>query len=72
MLITATELKANIGKYLDTAGREDIFVTRRGNVVAKISNPSNDKLALLNSLVGIAESETLTAKEARIERLADK
>ena len=70
MLITTTELKANIGRYLDTAGNEDVFVTRKGKIIAKISNPANDKLALLDSLVGIAEGETLSAKEARRERLA--
>lgn len=72
MLITATELKANMGKYLDTVRREDVFVTRKGKIVAKISSPANDKIALLNSLVGVASETTLSAKEARAERLADK
>ncbi|MDR1186704.1 MAG: type II toxin-antitoxin system Phd/YefM family antitoxin [Bifidobacteriaceae bacterium] len=70
MLITATELKANVGRYLDHAGREDIFVTRKGKVVAKISSPSDGRVALLGSLVGIAEGETATAREARAARLA--
>ncbi|MDR0424349.1 MAG: type II toxin-antitoxin system prevent-host-death family antitoxin, partial [Clostridiales Family XIII bacterium] len=39
MLITATELKANIGRYLDTASDEDVFVSRKGKIIAKISNP---------------------------------
>jgi antitoxin (DNA-binding transcriptional repressor) of toxin-antitoxin stability system len=70
MLITATELKANIGMYLDAAEREDIFVTRKGKVIAKISNPSVDKVALLDSLVGIAGDANMTLEEARAERLA--
>jgi antitoxin (DNA-binding transcriptional repressor) of toxin-antitoxin stability system len=70
MLITATELKANIGRYLDTAGREDVFVMRKGKVIARITSPVNDKIALLDSLVGIAENSGLTAREARAERLA--
>jgi hypothetical protein len=72
MLITATELKANIGRYLDTAGDEDIFVSRKGKIIAKISNPTRDKVALLDSLVGIADGVSLSAEEARAERLADK
>jgi antitoxin (DNA-binding transcriptional repressor) of toxin-antitoxin stability system len=70
MLITATELKGNIGMYLDTAEREDIFVTRKGKVVAKISKPFADKVALLDSLAGIAKDANMTLEEARDERLA--
>jgi antitoxin (DNA-binding transcriptional repressor) of toxin-antitoxin stability system len=69
MLITATELKANIGRYLDTASDEDVFVSRKGKIIAKISNPARDKVALLDSLVGIAENVNLSAEEARAERL---
>ena len=39
MSITATELKSNLGKYLLLAATEDIFITRNGKVVAKLSNP---------------------------------
>lgn len=69
MLITATELKGNIGMYLDTAEHEDIFVTRKGKVVAKISKPFTDKVALLDSLAGIAGDANMTLEEARDERL---
>ena len=72
MVITATELKANVGKYLDNAKREDIFVTRKGKLVAKISNPANDKVALLDSLIGIADGAGVSLEEARSERLARK
>jgi antitoxin (DNA-binding transcriptional repressor) of toxin-antitoxin stability system len=72
MLITATELKANIGRYLDTVGSEDIFVSRKGKIIAKISNPTKNKVSLLDSLVGIAEGVSLSAEEARAERLANK
>jgi antitoxin (DNA-binding transcriptional repressor) of toxin-antitoxin stability system len=72
MLITATELKANIGKYLDTASNEDIFISRKGKIIARISNPGRDKVVLLDSLVGIADGVNLSTKEARAERLDDK
>lgn len=44
MLITATELKNNLGKYLLLAATEDIFITRNGKVVAKLSNPNQDRV----------------------------
>jgi antitoxin (DNA-binding transcriptional repressor) of toxin-antitoxin stability system len=72
MLITATELKASIGRYLDAACKEDIFVSRKGKIIAKISNPASDKVRMLDSLVGIAAGVSLSADEARAERLAAK
>ena len=72
MIITATELKTNIGRYLDAAGKEDVFVSRKGKIVAKISNPASDKVAMLDSLVGIAAGVSLSADEAHAERLATK
>ena len=38
--ITATELKRNLGKYPLLAAAEDIYITRNGRVVAKLSNLS--------------------------------
>ena len=37
MSITATELKQNLSKYLLMAEREDVFITRNGKVVAKLT-----------------------------------
>ena len=44
MFITATELKTNLGKYLILAETEDIYITRNGKVVAKLSNPYQDRV----------------------------
>ena len=38
MSITATELKLNSGKYLQLAESEDIYITRNGKVIAKLTN----------------------------------
>ena len=43
MSITATELKSNLGKYLMLAETEDIYITRNGKVVAKLSNPYQER-----------------------------
>ncbi|HHY74284.1 MAG TPA: type II toxin-antitoxin system Phd/YefM family antitoxin [Bacillus bacterium] len=37
MIITSTELQNNFGKYLILATKEDIFISRNGTVVAKLS-----------------------------------
>ncbi len=68
MSITATELKNNLGMYLLLAEKEDIFITKNGKVVAKLSNPNQDRVAIAESLFGILPAD-ITLEEAREERL---
>ncbi|MCR5088869.1 MAG: type II toxin-antitoxin system prevent-host-death family antitoxin [Oscillospiraceae bacterium] len=49
MSITATELKQNLSKYLLMAEREDVFITRNGKVVAKLTNPYQDRVDMLDN-----------------------
>lgn len=68
MSITATELKLNLSKYLLLAEKEDIFITRNGKVVAKLTNPFQDRVDLAESLFGSVPAK-VTLEEAREERL---
>lgn len=68
MSITATELKRNLGKYLTLAETEDIYITRNGRAVAKLSNPNQDRVAMAKSLFGILSAD-ITLEVAREERL---
>ena len=70
MSITATELKANLGKYLLLAASEDVYITQYGKVVAKLSNPFQDRMDIAESLIGILP-QTMTFEEAREERAAE-
>ena len=67
MSITATELKINLSKYLLLAETEDIYITRNGKVVAKLSNPYQDRVDTAKSLFGILSND-ITLEEAREER----
>ena len=69
MSITATELKQNLSKYLLLADKEDVFITRNGRVIAKLTNPYQDRVNMAKSLFGIIPSD-LTVEEAREERLS--
>ena len=53
MSITATELKNNLGKYLLLSAKEDIFITKNGKIVAKLTNPHQDRVEVAKSLFGI-------------------
>lgn len=68
MSITATELKINLGKYLMLAETEDIYITRNGKVVAKLTNPYQDRVDIAKSLFGILPND-MTMEEAKEERL---
>ena len=68
MSITATELKQNLSKYLLMAEREDVFITRNGKVVAKLTNPYQNRVDMARSLFGILPDDT-TVEQARSERL---
>lgn len=68
MVITATEFKANFGKYLELIAKEDIFITRNGKTVAKVVNP---QISAVDSLRGmlINISSDIDADSLREERL---
>ena len=68
MFITATELKNNLGKYLDLAIKEDIIITKNGKHIARLTSVTKDKHAVAESLIGILPSD-ITLEEARKERL---
>lgn len=68
MSITATELKINLSKYLMLAEIEDIYITRNGKVVAKLTNPYQDRVDIAKSLFGILPND-MTLEEAKEERL---
>ena len=70
MSITATELKANLGKSILLDATEDVFITQYGRVVAKLTNPFQSRVEIAESLFGILP-QTMTLEEARAERLKE-
>lgn len=68
MSITATELKMNLGKYLLLAETEDIYITKNGKIIAKLTNPHQDRVDMAKSLFGIIPND-ITLEESRKERL---
>ena len=68
MSITATELKQNLSKYLLLSMTEDVYITRNGKVVSKLTNPFQDKLSTVDALFG-SVPDTVTLEEAREARL---
>ena len=69
MSITTTEFKTDIGKYLQLAEKEDIYITHNGQIIAKLSNPDEDRIKMAESLLGVIPAE-ITLEEARMEKAA--
>ena len=68
MIVTATEFKANFGKYLELAAKEDIFITKNGKTVVKVINPN---VSAVDSLLGMLKNapldiDTDSIKEERL------
>ena len=71
MSITATELKQNLGKYLLLSAQEDIYITKNGKVIAKLTNPHQNRVETAKSLFGILAKDA-DIDAARDERLDNK
>lgn len=68
MFIAAVELKQNLSKYLLLAEQEDVFITRSGKVIAKLTNPCQNRVDMAKSLFGILPKD-ISAEQAHKERL---
>ncbi len=68
MSVTATELKNNLSKYLLLSATEDVFITKNGKIVAKLTNPFQDRVDMAKSLFGVIPSD-ITLEEVQEERL---
>ena len=56
MLISLSELKMNPGKYVALVEAQDIYITKNGKKVAKLTSAKPDKLASAKALFGALPS----------------
>lgn len=71
MVVTATEFKSNLGRYLELVATQDVYITKNGKNIARLTSPSASKLAVLDELVGIAADAPVQDEDSiRRERLA--
>lgn len=68
MSITATELKSNLSKYLILSATEDIYITRNGKIISKLTNPFQERVDIAKSLFGTISDE-ITLEESKEQRL---
>lgn len=68
MQVSVSELKTNIGKYIDMAELQDIFVTKNGKQVAKIVSTKVDRVASMKSIFGVVPPD-VDLDKVKAERL---
>ena len=67
MIISSSEFKTNMGRYLSLVDKEDIIITRNGKRVARLIAVKEDKVAIAKSLIGVLPG-TVTKEEAKEEK----
>jgi len=70
MIVTATEFKNNLGKYLALIDNEDVFITKNGKNIARLSSAKESRIEIAKSLFGILPNTGITIEQAREERLS--
>lgn len=69
MVVTATDFKVNFGKYLALLASEDIFITKNGKTIAKVSNPNISAVDAISGILAGKLPLDYDAKALREERL---
>jgi len=77
MLIALSDLKINVGKYVDLAGTEDVIITKYGKPAAKIIRYDKEpwyikkipeKITSIDNLFGTLPND-VNLDDVRMERL---
>lgn len=66
--ISVSELKTNAGKYVTMAQTQDIFITKNGKLIARLTTAKPDKVAAAKALFGILPNN-VDLDETREDRL---
>ncbi len=72
MIITATEFKNKVGKYLELAQKEEIIISRNGKYYAKLIAIDENEYPATTALTGVFEKaasyDPVQTKEERLKK----
>lgn len=72
MVVTSTEFKLNLGRYLDMVLHEEIIITKNGRRIAKLIADEEDLVSVAQSLFGITTNVNFTDDKFKEERIKDR
>ncbi len=67
MPVTVADFQENINHYLQLASKQDVFFMQDGKIIAKLTQPQQDRVSVAKSLFGVLPQKT-TLEEAMEER----
>ncbi len=72
MIITATEFKNKVGKFIELARKEEIIISRNGRHIVKLVPIDKDECTATKSLLGVFEKaakyDFTELKEERLKK----
>jgi len=68
---TATDFKANLGRYLSLVGRHEVYITKNGKSIAVLTAPKETQ-SWVDDITGVIPNADIDIKKAKAERLAQK
>ncbi|MDR2709855.1 MAG: type II toxin-antitoxin system Phd/YefM family antitoxin [Burkholderiales bacterium] len=71
MMVTSTDFKMNLGRYLDLAAHEEIVITKNGRRIARLVADKEDLTAVARSLFGIIAPDGASGEAVKEERMRD-
>lgn len=71
-MVTSTEFKLNLGRYLDLVSQEEIIITKNGRRIAKLIADEEDLVSVAQSLFGIAANVNFADDKIKGERIKDR
>lgn len=72
MQITVTQFKSSLGKYLEIAQMEDVWITKRGKIIAKLTKPGTPAVDAISGVLEGKVPDNLDICTVRAERLSSK
>lgn len=70
MIVTSTDFRNNVIKYMEGSEKENIIVTKNGRFIAKLIGFLKRETPLTDSLIGIMKNpEDINLSQEREERL---
>jgi len=72
MMVTSTDFKMNLGRYLELVNQEEIVITKNGRRIAKLVADEEDLVQVAKSLFGIIPNVNITDDEIKAERMRER
>ena len=69
MTVTEAEFQADFSKYLGLASKEDVFIARGGQAIAKVVRPDASAVDMLRGLLkGCPQADLASIRDERLKK----